>query len=304
MKHVVTILLLFMVFVSCEKPITSDSGSDDSQGVKADDNLVVSVPVDGLSFTRLNFAVYDMTGTRVKQVNQQMDLSRTASFQLAPLRRSTADFGKASFQLAPLRRSTALFGTASFQLASGNYALVVVAHSSDGNPTMTDPKKIQFKNAQGFTETFLYYDHVTIGDERVNLWATPKRIVALCRFVLTDDYPTGVAKMRFYYTGGSGAFDATTGLGCVNSKQSLSFDVTSGQKQFDLYTFLHDTEGTIHLTVTALDVSDVEFLHRDFDVPLVQNKITWVSGSFFSNSMTISTVSINADWDGEYHLTF
>ena len=289
MKHIVTILLLFMVFVSCEKPITSDSGSDDSQGVKADDNLVVSVPVDGLSFTRLNFAVYDMTGTRVKQVNQTS---------------AAADFGKASIQLAPLRRSTADFGKVSFQLAPDNYALVVVAHSSDGNPTMTDPKKIQFKNAQGFTDTFLYYDHVTIGDERVNLWVTPKRIVALCRFVLTDDYPTGVAKMRFYYTGGSGAFDATTGLGCVNSKQSLSFDVTGGQKQFDLYTFLHDTEGTIHLTVTALDVSDVELLQRDFDVPLVQNKITWVSGSFFSNSMTISTVSINADWDGEYHLTF
>lgn len=272
MKHVVTILLLFMVFVSCEKPITSDSGSDDSQGVKADDNLVVSVPVDGLSFTRLNFAVYDMTGTRIKQVNQTS---------------AAADFGKASFQLAP-----------------DNYALVVVAHSSDGNPTMTDPKKIQFKNAQGFTDTFLYYDHVTIGDERVNLWVTPKRIVALCRFVLTDDYPAGVAKMRFYYTGGSGAFDATTGLGCVNSKQSLLFDVTSGQKQFDLYTFLHDTEGTIHLTVTALDVSDVALLQRDFDVPLVQNKITWMTGSFFSNSMTISTVSNNADWDGEYHLTF
>ena len=250
---------------------------------------MVSVPVDGLSFTRLNFAVYDMTGTRVKQVNQTS---------------AAADFGKASIQLAPLRRSTADFGKVSFQLAPDNYALVVVAHSSDGNPTMTDPKKIQFKNAQGFTDTFLYYDHVTIGDERVNLWVTPKRIVALCRFVLTDDYPTGVAKMRFYYTGGSGAFDATTGLGCVNSKQSLSFDVTSGQKQFDLYTFLHDTEGTIHLTVTALDVSDVELLQRDFDVPLVQNKITWVSGSFFSNSMTISTVSINADWDGEYHLTF
>ena len=289
MKHVVTIFLLFMVFVSCEKPITSDSGSDDSQGVKADDNLVVSVPVDGQSFTRLNFAVYDMTGTRVKQVNQTS---------------AAADFGKASIQLAPLRRSTADFGKASFQLAPDNYALVVVAHSSDGNPTMTDPKKIQFKNAQGFTDTFLYYDYVTIGDERVNLWVTPKRIVALCRFVLTDDYPAGVAKMRFYYTGGSGAFDATTGLGCVNSKQSLLFDVTSGQKQFDLYTFLHDTEGTIHLTVTALDVSDVELLQRDFDVPLVQNKITWVTGSFFSNSMTISTVSNNADWDGEYHLTF
>ena len=240
MKHVVTILLLLMVFVSCEKPLPSDSDSEDSQEVKADDNLVVSIPVDGLSFTRLNFAVYDMTGTRVKQVNQTS---------------AAAVFGKASFQLTP-----------------GDYNLVVVAHSSDGNPTMTDPKKIQFKNTQGFTDTFLYYGPVTIGDERVSLLVTTKRIVALCRFVLTDDYPAGAAKMRFYYTGGSGAFDATTGLGCVNSKQDVKFDVTDGQKQFDLYTYLHDTEGTIRLVVTVLDISDVELYQRTFDVQRTESR--------------------------------
>ena len=285
MKHVVTILLLLMVFVSCEKPLPSDSDSEDSQEVKADDNLVVSIPVDGLSFTRLNFAVYDMTGTRVKQVNQTS---------------AAADFGKQVNQTS----AAADFGKASFQLTPGDYNLVVVAHSSDGNPTMTDPKKIQFKNTQGFTDTFLYYGPVTIGDERVSLLVTPKRIVALCRFVLTDEYPAGAAKMRFYYTGGSGAFDATTGLGCVNSKQDVKFDVTDGQKQFDLYTYLHDTEGTIRLVVTVLDVSDVELYQRTFDVPLVQKKITWMTGSFFSGSMTISTVDNNADWDGEYHLPF
>lgn len=272
MKQVVSILLLFLVLVSCEKPISADKDSDDGQGVRPDDNLVVNVPVEGLSSTRLNVAVYDRMGTRVKQVNQQS---------------GNTDFGKASFQLAP-----------------DDYALVVVAHSSDGNPTMADLRKIQFKNTQGFTDTFLYYGHVTIGDERTNLYVTPKRIVALCRFILMDDYPAGVAKMRFYYTGGSGAFDATTGLGSVNSRQSLLFDVTDGQKNFDLYTFLHDTEGTIHLTVTAYDTADNVLYEREFDVPLAQNKITWMTGSFFSDSMIISTVAINADWDGEYHLSF
>ena len=38
------------------------------------------------------------------------------------------------------------------------------------------------------------------------------------RFVLTDDIPSDVKKMQFYYTGGSGAFNALTGLGSVNSK--------------------------------------------------------------------------------------
>jgi hypothetical protein len=114
--------------------------------------------------------------------------------------------------------------------------------------------------------------------------------------------------MRFYYTGGSGAFDATTGLGCVNSKQDEKFDVSASQKQFDLYTFLHDVEGTIHLTVTALDVDGNELYIRSFDVPMQRNYITWVSGAYFNGSVssasTITGVTVNADWAGETHITF
>ena len=304
MKNILTLLVLFVTFVSCEKPITSDDDTDTNKAVSPDDNLVVRVPADGLSSSRLNFAVYDQDGTRVKQVNQQIPLSRTASFQLAPLRHSAALSRTASFQLAPLRRSSPPSCAASFQLAPGSYFLVVVAHSSDGNPTMTNPRKIQFTNAHGFTDTFLYSEYITIADERKELNVTPKRIVSLCRFVLTDDYPAGVAKMRFYYTGGSGAFDATTGLGCVNSRQSLVFDITDGQKTFDLYTFLHDTEGTIHLTVSALDVSDVELTRREFDVPMKQNRITSMTGAYFTGSISISSLTIDTDWDPEYRLTF
>ena len=115
--------------------------------------------------------------------------------------------------------------------------------------------------------------------------------------------------MRFYYTGGSGAFDATTGLGCVNSKQDVKFDVVAGQNEFDLYTFLHDVDGTIHLTVTGLDASGNELYNRLFDVPMEQNHITWLSGAFFggsgsSSSTTITGVTINTDWAGETHITF
>ena len=287
MKNILTLLVLFMAFVSCEKPITSGDDVDTNKAVSPDDNLVVRVPTDGLSSSRLNFAVYDTDGTRVKQVNQQIPLSRTASFQLAPQRRSSPPSCAASFQLAP-----------------GSYFLVVVAHSSDGNPTMTNPRKIQFTNAQGFTDTFLYSEYITIADERKELNVTPKRIVSLCRFVLTDDYPADVAKMRFYYTGGSGAFDATTGLGCVNSRQSQVFNITDGRKTFDLYTFLHDTEGTIRLTVSALDVSDVELTRREFDVPMKQNRITSMTGSYFTGSISISFLTIDTDWDPEYRLTF
>jgi len=227
--------------------------------------------------TRLNFAIYTLDGTRVKQVNQTSD---------------NTSFGAASFQLEP-----------------GNYMVVVVAHSSNGNPTMTDPMCIKFTNTQGFTETRLACEKVVVTEEKQELSVSPRRIVSRCSLVLTDEtIPSDVKTMRFYYTGGSGAFDATTGLGCVNSKQDVKFDVSATQKQFDLYTFLHDEEGTIHLTVTALDNTDNVLYERIFDVPMQQNHITWLSGAFFvgagSSSLTITSVMVNTAWAGETHLTF
>ena len=266
-KQPFSLFVLLLLLTSCEKPITSSDNNETTQN----GNLIVSVPKDGLTSTRLNFAVYDTSGTRIKQVNQQS---------------SAADFGSAVFQIPP-----------------GDYLLVVVAHSSDGNPTMSDPKKIQFKNAQGFTDTFLYCGNLTVGDERSEITVVPERIVSLCRFVLKDDYPADVKKMRFYDTGGSGAFDATTGLGCVNSKQSLMFDVADGQKQFDLYTFLHDTEGTIHLTVTAYGANDIVLYEREFDVPMKQNRVTSMTGSFFTGSISIS-IAIDTDWEDEFRMAF
>ena len=288
------VLVLFSacLLTACEKTLIEE---DNEQG-EATGNLKVSVfqigktPFEDLArgehgamtrstlnevVTRLNFAVYAMDGTRLKQVNQTSDKEG--------------------------------FGTCSFQLEEGTYQVVVVGHSSHGNPTMTDASCIKFTNAQGFSDTFVYCGEVTIEKEKVDLMVALNRVVAMCRFVVTDDFPKNVQKMRFYYTGGSGAFDAHTGLGCVNSKQDVKFDVTGGQKQFDLYTFLHDTEGTIHLTVTALDASGSELTKREFDVPMEQDYITWVSGSMFtgagSSSATIG-VTINSDWAGETFITF
>ena len=288
--HCVCILCILLLLPSCEKSvIDSDSAIN---GSPADANLTVTVfQIEKTPFgiltragkpasdacTRLNFAIYNMDGTRVKQTNQTS---------------AEADFGKASFKLE-----------------QGDYQLVVVGHSSNGNPTMTDPTCIKFTNAQGYTDTFICSGTVTIADEPVEYQVSLDRIVALCRFVLADDeIPSDVKKMRFYYTGGSGAFDATTGLGCVNSKQDVKFDVPADNKQFDLYTFLHDTEGTIHLTVTALDASGNELYNREFDVPMQQNYITWLTGSYFngsgSSSSNVTNVTVNTDWAGETHITF
>jgi hypothetical protein len=284
MKKKYLLLALLAILISCENPvITDDEGGGQNGNLRVNVCQVEQTPFPVLSraatvaetCSRLSYGIYTMEGARVKQINQTS---------------AEADFGKAAFQLE-----------------EGDYQLVVVAHSSNGNPTMTNPAKIQFTNAQGFTDTFFCREEVTIGGEPVELNLTLNRNVSLCRFVITDDYPEDAAKIKFYYTGGSGAFDATTGLGCVNSKQEHVFDIIDGQKQFDLYTFLHSTEGTIRLTVTVYDHHDNVLYERTFtDVPMQQNHITWYSGNYFTggSGTTNISITINTEWDGESHLTF
>lgn len=287
MVFVLIVICAMSVLVSCEKVATIEDDSNDVSG-----NLRISVyeiektPFASLTrgavepiadvCTRLSFAIYDMSGSRIKQVNQE--------------------------------KGNANFGVAGFQLEEGDYQIVVVGHSANGNPTMTNLSKVQFTNTTGYTDTFLCYDVVTIGEENVDCEVSLDRIVALCRLVITDDIPLEVKKLRFYYTDGSGAFDAKTGMGSVASKQDVKFDVVAGQKQFDLYTFLHDPSDEIALKVTALDGSGNELYNREFDVPMQQDHITWLSGAFFnvsgSSSTAITGVTVKTDWAGETHLTF
>lgn len=275
---------LALLLSNCENPVITDDDRMEPQG-----NLKVSIyqieqtpfsaltrAESGIACSRLNFIVYDESGSRLNQVSQKVEEPG--------------------------------FGTTAFQLEEGIYQLVVVGHSASGNPTTTNLSKIQFTNATGYTDTFLCYGEITIGEEPVDYEVSLDRIVALCRFVITDDIPAEVRKLRFYYTGGSGAFNAVTGLGSVASKQTVTFDVTpSGSKQFDLYTFLHNPSDNIALKVTALDASDNVLRERDFDVPMKQNEVTWLTGSYFSGSTSGSTsitITINTDWAGETHQNF
>ena len=107
MKTYFRLIVALCAMVSCERPII---GGEESEAING--NLMVRVfQIEKTSFasltrsaepvgdvcTRLNYAVYDQEGSRVKQVNQTSD--------------------------APD------FGSVSFRLEEGDYMLVVMAHS-------------------------------------------------------------------------------------------------------------------------------------------------------------------------------
>ena len=287
-RLLVALLVGIFVLCGCEKAINLEEIDNAATG-----NVTVNVyKIENEAFgvssrgvvsdvcTTLNFAMYDAGGVRVKQINQK-----------------SGDKG---------------FGAVSFELEEGSYQLVVLAHSSDGNPTMTNLAKIQFTNATKYSDTFLYYANVEVSDEPQTLNITLNRIVSLCRFVVNDPIPEGVAKLQFYYTGGSGAFSAMTGLGVVDSKQTMTFDVVPGTtgSAYDLYTFLHHIDDQIDLVVTALGADGNKMYERSFEVPMEQRKITRMTGNFFTDEASVEShgaqveISINSEWEGEVNIAY
>ncbi len=287
-RLLIALLVGIFVLCGCEKAINLEEIDNAATG-----NVTVNVyKIENEAFgvssrgvvsdvcTRLNFVMYDAGGVRVKQINQK-----------------SGDKG---------------FGAVSFELEEGRYQLVVLAHSSDGNPTMTNLAKIQFTNATKYSDTFLYYANVEVGDEPQTLNITLNRIVSLCRFVVNDPIPEGVAKLQFYYTGGSGAFSAMTGLGVVDSKQTMTFDVVPGTTGtvYDLYTFLHHTDDQVDLVVTALGADGNKMYERSFEVPMEQRKITRMTGNFFTDEASVEShgaqveISINSEWEGEVNIAY
>ena len=287
-RLLIALLAGIFVLCGCEKAINLEEIDNAATG-----NVTVNVyKIENEAFgvssrgvvsdvcTTLNFVMYDAGGVRVKQINQK-----------------SGDKG---------------FGAVSFELEEGSYQLVVLAHSSDGNPTMTNLAKIQFTNATKYSDTFLYYANVEVGDEPQTLDITLNRIVSLCRFVVNDPIPEGVAKLQFYYTGGSGAFSAMTGLGVVDSKQTMTFDVVPGTTGtvYDLYTFLHHTDDQVDLVVTALGADGNKMYERSFEVPMEQRKITRMTGNFFTDEASVEShgaqveISINSEWEGEVNIAY
>ncbi len=190
---------------------------------------------------KVSLAVYQ-SGTKISQVNQQS---------------SDADFGRFKLVLAP-----------------GTYQLVVIAHNGLKNPTMTDIGKITFDGK--VTDTFYHYSELSV-EQTATHDLELQRAVAMFRLVATDNVPSAVSRMLFYYTGGSSTFDAVHGVGSVNSRQSEYRD--------EVYTFPRADSNALKMTVTALGATDNTIALKEFpEVGIQRNMITQYSGEFFGGS--------------------
>ena len=198
------------------------------------------------------------------------------------------------------------FGTLAVSLAKGTYKVVVIAHNCNGTATITSPDKITFPDNK-VTDTFYYCADITVDDAQTYSLQL-KRAVAMFRLVAEDEKPEKVKSMKFYYSGGSSTFNALTGYGCVNSRQTevrtIDDTMNGKQTQYDVYTFPHEEKGQLKITVTSQDASSGAINERVFDeIPIQRNMITQYSGKFFSESTKASSFSFVADdaWQQDNH---
>ena len=228
--------------------------------------------------SRLNIALFDADGTKVKTVAQ--------------------------------KEGDANYGTVGLSLAAGTYRLVVIAHNGEGSATITSEEKVTFPNNK-VTDTFYYYGDLVVTSEKQSYDLTLTRAVAMFRLVLTDEsIPATVAKMKFYYLGGSSTFSPKDGYGCVNSKQT-EIRPMADDGIYEIYTLPHTEDDVLtKLTVTALDANDNIIKETVFeDIPVTRNQVTRYTGSFFGNSGGESgsgdfRMNADPDWDAVNSFTF
>ena len=284
-------IALALLMTACEKPVLDNEDAV----TKKDANVILHFKqYEQESFTRsatditelcsrLNIAIFDADGTKVKTVAQ--------------------------------KESDAGYGTVALTLAAGTYQLVVIAHNGEGSATITSTEKVTFPNNK-VTDTFYYFGDLVVTSEVQSYDLTLTRAVAMFRMVLTDDeMPSNVAKLKFYYLGGSSTFSPKDGCGCVQSKQTEIRPVPSGSPAgmtFEIFTLPHTEDDVLtKLTVTALDQNDNIVKEKVFEnVPVTRNQVTRYTGSFFgsggSGQISDGTFRLTADpdWDSVNGYTF
>lgn len=270
-------LMTVLLLAGCEKALV------DGEDVSLDGNVILNLSIyDQIPFStrsvqdiallssRVNVAFFQ-DGTKVKTVSQKAD--------------------------------DASFGKVGLTLAEGVYQVVVIAHNSSGSATITSPEKVTFPS-NVVTETFYYEGELTVTSAQQTYELQLRRAVSMFRLELTDELPAEAAKIRFYYTGGSSTFSPATGYGCVNSRQTVMMQIEDGQQVFEIYTFPHEDNDVLKITVTVYDINENILKETVLEgVPVTLDKITvyttslWGGGGGTSSSAGIS-MTAESDWAG------
>jgi len=266
------LIMLAIGFTSCEKVELPTVDNNDSQ---QEDGVNIRFTI-----SQIEQVAFDNGPTKTRMSTALTDLCSRITFAFFKDTEKTKQVSQ--------KADDEGFGSVQVSLPAGTYKFVVLAHKGKDNPTVTSPEEITFGNNGKLADTFYYYGELDATESK-DVSLTLKRAVAMVRFITTDAVPADVSKMQFNYTGGSSSLNAVTGLGCKNSKQEETFTVDekahSEQSQYEIYTFPHEAEGKLKLTVKAVMANDNTYKEEVFEeIPVKINQITKYTGAFFKNT--------------------
>lgn len=204
-------------------------------------------------------------------------------------------------------------------LEAGKYRMVAIGHNGSGNCTISSPEKVKFyKNKM--TDTFFYYGTFNVRDgEDTDDYILLKRAVAQFKVHISDaTIPAEAHSIKFYYTGGSSTLDAVTGYGCVQSRQTETFKLQEGERDYSVYTFPREENKGLKMTINILD-TDAQSIkeYSKEDVPVKCNNITQSNISIKDHTISDPDqkedgdsgkgnlgFTVNPDWEGEIVVEF
>lgn len=204
-------------------------------------------------------------------------------------------------------------------LDAGKYRMVAIGHNGNGNCTISSPEKVKFyKNKM--TDTFFYYGTFNVIDgEDTDDYILLNRAVAQFKVHISDaTIPAEAHSIKFYYTGGSSTLDAVTGYGCVQSRQTESFKLQEGKKDYSVYTFPREENKGLKMTINILD-ADAQSIkeYSKEGVPVKCNNITQTNISIQDHTISDPDqkedddpgkgglgFTVNPDWEGEIVVEF
>ena len=298
------LLMLVATLTSCEKFALDDSGTNSHD---ANANVIIHASV----------AKNNSTETRSEEEDEEIEGKPLEDYCS---RLSIAIFdGEEKVKTLNLTAEKDGYDDIGINLDAGKYRMVAIGHNGSGNCTISSPEKVKFYKNK-ITDTFFYYGTFNVRDgEDTDDYILLNRAVAQFKVHITDaTIPAEAHSIKFYYTGGSSTLDAVTGYGCVQSRQTESFKLQEGKRDFSVYTFPREENKGLKMTINILD-ADAQSIkeYSKEGIPVKCNNITQSNISIKDHTISDPDqkedddpgkgglgFTVNPDWEGEIVVEF
>lgn len=131
------------------------------------------------------------------------------------------------------------FGSLPVSLSPGKYRFAIIAHSSDKQPNVDNPKRIDF-GASNMSDVLFWSDNIFVGEDTL-IDVSLKRIVAKIEVTSTDSLAKNVNQVYLWFSGGSYIFNAVKGCADKSFNDYREINLSSSERgkplSVSFYTF-------------------------------------------------------------------